>query len=403
MTDNGVFYSKRRKTFEIRDMLLFCNRFRLLSGNVETDDELGIVLLSATRRLSLLAKSVPDFVLFLTAVQQALANCAFAQPQRFDSFAPVHNHCLTKFYVDGEGYFSDLCDELLAARKYVYITGWMITPYFLLKRPAELDDRRSRFDYVLEEIATRGVKVHIILYQEPEIAINNDSEFVERYLEELSSNIRVIRHPKYVVIPFLWSHHEKSVLIDQRVAFLGGLDICYGRWDNPTHALTNDRRLWQGADFCNLRISDIYTPRNFLMSNLDARTQPRMPWHDIALQIRGPSVHDLARHFTSYWNFVNFQTHFDDRQLLSLAGRHAHDRGSNRVLPTVRKYTQDMEGELDEMVEEQYYEKYLQERVVKFMSLELPSLQTLREYPRKLITRMRQHPEDECLLVANEQ
>ena len=46
-----------------------------------------------------------------------------------------------------------------------------------------------------------------------------------------------------------------------------------------------------------------------------------MPWHDIAIQIRGSSVHDIARHFTNYWNFVNFQTKIDnDRELLNLAG-----------------------------------------------------------------------------------
>ena len=46
-----------------------------------------------------------------------------------------------------------------------------------------------------------------------------------------------------------------------------------------------------------------------------------MPWHDIAIQIRGSSVHDVARHFTNFWNFVNFQTKIDDdRELLNLAG-----------------------------------------------------------------------------------
>ena len=46
-----------------------------------------------------------------------------------------------------------------------------------------------------------------------------------------------------------------------------------------------------------------------------------MPWHDVAIQIRGSSVHDIARHFTDYWNFVTFQTKIDDdRELLNLAG-----------------------------------------------------------------------------------
>ena len=46
----------------------------------------------------------------------------------------------------------------------------------------------------------------------------------------LSPNIKVLRHPNYV-LPSPWSHHEKMVIIDQHVGFLGGLDLCYGRWD----------------------------------------------------------------------------------------------------------------------------------------------------------------------------
>lgn len=25
-----------------------------------------------------------------------------------------------------------------------------------------------------------------------------------------------------------WSHHEKYVVVDNRIAFLGGIDLCYG-------------------------------------------------------------------------------------------------------------------------------------------------------------------------------
>ena len=42
-----------------------------------------------------------------------------------------------------------------------------------------------------------------------------------------------------------------------------------------------------------------------------------MPWHDVAIQIRGSSVHDVARHFTNYWNFVNFQTKIDNDTVVS--------------------------------------------------------------------------------------
>ena len=33
----------------------------------------------------------------------------------------------------------------------------------------------------------------------------------------------------------LWSHHEKSIIIDQSIAFMGGIDLCFGRWDDDLH------------------------------------------------------------------------------------------------------------------------------------------------------------------------
>ena len=83
---------------------------------------------------------------------------------------------------------------------------------------------------------------------------------------------------------------------------------------------TNEPFIWEGADYANLRISDIYTPRQYQTSMIDRAKVPRMPWHDIAVQIRGESVIDLVRHFVQYWNFVNFQNKLNDRELLIQAG-----------------------------------------------------------------------------------
>ena len=37
----------------------------------------------------------------------------------------------------------------------------------------------------------------------------------------------------------LWSHHEKMVIIDQSLAFMGGIDLCFGRWDDDLHRLVD--------------------------------------------------------------------------------------------------------------------------------------------------------------------
>lgn len=52
--------------------------------------------------------------------------------------------------------------------------------------------------------------------------------------------LQVIRHPDHVSSTvYLWAHHEKIVVIDQSVAFVGGIDLAYGRWDDIEHRLTD--------------------------------------------------------------------------------------------------------------------------------------------------------------------
>jgi phospholipase D1/2 len=36
-----------------------------------------------------------------------------------------------------------------------------------------------------------------------------------------------------------------------------------------------------------------------------------MPWHDIAIQVRGDCVIDMLRHFVQYWYFVKEELSFD--------------------------------------------------------------------------------------------
>jgi phospholipase D1/2 len=110
-------------------------------------------------------------------------------------------------------------------------------------------------------------------------------------------------------------------VIDQQIGFMGGLDICYGRWDTPEHKLVENvadpnKRFWDGGDYNNFRTSDIYEPRKYEKSNLNKDFQVRMPWHDIALQMRGDCVIDLMRHFIQYWYFVKSEYKFSPRKIL---------------------------------------------------------------------------------------
>ena len=55
--------------------------------------------------------------------------------------------------------------------------------------------------------------------------------------------LQVFRHPNHIQTSvFLWSHHEKIVVIDQTLAFIGGIDLCFGRYDDSCHSLADHGR-----------------------------------------------------------------------------------------------------------------------------------------------------------------
>lgn len=80
------------------------------------------------------------------------------------------------------------------------------------------------------------MKIFVLLYKEVEMALGLNSYYSKQRLVESSPNIKVLRHPDHAKVGvFLWAHHEKIVVVDQTYAFLGGIDLCYGRWDDHEH------------------------------------------------------------------------------------------------------------------------------------------------------------------------
>ncbi|XP_037086463.1 phospholipase D2-like isoform X5 [Pollicipes pollicipes] len=163
----------------------------------------------------------------------------FVEANRYESFAPVREcSCRSRWYVDGSTYFRDVADTLEAAREEIFITDWWLSPEIFLKRPA-LDSEYWRLDQVLLRKAKQGIKVYVMLYKEVEMALGINSFYSKQKLMQ-HDNIKVMRHPDHASSAVLfWAHHEKLVVVDQNYAFVGGIDLCYGRWDDFFHRLTD--------------------------------------------------------------------------------------------------------------------------------------------------------------------
>ncbi len=154
----------------------------------------------------------PDMIHFVTAFSLCLEDSGYLEPNKYLSYSIQRDNCLSRYYIDGEEYFFDMCEELKKATREVCITDWMLTPYLLLKRPDDIENGKSRLDKILFELADeRKVEIFILIYGEPQMMLQ-DSIHVEKYFEK-NRRIHVIRHPD-VMIPILWSHHEKMLIID---------------------------------------------------------------------------------------------------------------------------------------------------------------------------------------------
>lgn len=269
---------------------------------------------------------------------------------RFDStFAGPKQGNDVKWYVDGCSYMWAVSQALENARQTIWILDWWLSPELYLRRPPARNEE-WRIDRVLQRAANRGVKVNIIVYKEVTQVLTLSSSHTKHALEDLSPNIGVLRHPDHLPdaqtahssivstlqglkldasglsklggdaikgiygitddVILYWAHHEKLCLIDGQVAFMGGLDLCYGRWDTNQHPIADahpsdlNKIVFPGQDYNNARVMDFSEVNHPFQNKLDRTKSSRMGWSDISICLRGPCVGDLIHHFVDRWNFI---------------------------------------------------------------------------------------------------
>ncbi|KAI2664540.1 Phospholipase D2 [Labeo rohita] len=334
-------------------VLLFDPELKVLVGRVYTDTKHGVCIENFSRKLVIKCSSYRQAQWWSHEIRSLSEHCDFLQTHRFEGFAPPRPDTLTKWYVNGDGYFSDVADALEQAKEEIFITDWWLSPEVFLKRPAT--GTYWRLDKILKRKAEQGVKVCVLLYKEVELALGISSGYSKRTLMNLHPNIKVMRHPDHVAsVVFFWAHHEKMVAIDQSVAFVGGLDLAFGRWDDSEYRLSDlespktadnaeaaqesdtvdgsavpltepvseckdevdlscNALLWLGKDYSNFIKRDWTQLDQPFQDNVDRTQVPRIPWRDLGSVHHGNAARDLARHFIQRWNFTKiFKNKYKD-------------------------------------------------------------------------------------------
>lgn len=169
--------------------------------------------------------------------------------------------------VDGEEVLPRMADELRKATSYVHIAGWHLEADFRLKP----DDESTTLDRLLAELAER-VEVRVLLWAGPPLpAFQPHRSNLRAVRDRLTTGTRVkcvLDAREYT----MHCHHEKNVVVDGRVAFVGGMDLTTlqgNRYDRHDH-----------------------------------RLRESIGWHDATSVLTGPVVADVAGHFRSRWQEV---------------------------------------------------------------------------------------------------
>lgn len=233
----------------------------------------------------------------------------WCHPHRFGSFAPprgmTDDGSQAQWFVDGKAAFEAIASSIEDAKSEIFICGWWLCPELYLRRPFH-NHASSRLDALLEAKAKQGVQIYILLYKEVALALKINSVYSKRKLLSIHENVRVLRYPDHFASGvYLWSHHEKLVIVDYQICFIGGLDLCFGRYDTFEHKVgDNPPLIWPGKDYYNPRESEPNSWEDTMRDELDRGKYPRMPWHDIHCALWGPPCRDVARHFVQRWNYA---------------------------------------------------------------------------------------------------
>nr|CAG8445707.1 3808_t:CDS:10 [Entrophospora candida] len=279
---------------------------------------------------------------FTDSIDLVKRSSPWVNQHRFGSYAPIRENAKVKFYIDGKDYFYAVSQAIMAATSEIYIEDWWLSPELYLRRPPK-DNQEYRLDRLLQKKAEEGVMIYIVVYKEVKYALSMDSRHTKISLQQLHRNIIVQRHPDHGPEgTMFWAHHEKMVVVDCKIAFIGGLDLCFGRYDTHNHELVDwkpnmkDLTIWPGQDYSNPRVKDFQNVVDFEAELVDKSKVPRMPWHDVSIGMTGTPARDVARHFVQRWNFIKDEKAFERKDIpfLTPKGEFVSTRDESRFKGT---------------------------------------------------------------------
>lgn len=221
--------------------------------------------------------------------------------------------------------WEDIARTIINAKHVIYIAGWSVfTDIKLMRDPSRpmLPGADLSLGELLKKRAREGVRVLVMVWDDV-TSINsqfvNNAGLMGTHDEDTRkffrhTKVRCLLAPRLPdgkltwlrkkLVGTIYTHHQKCLIADGEpkngnglrplVAYLGGIDLCGGRYDTQHHPL-----------FRNLQ-SSMYK-EDFYQNNLKASLEsggPRQPWHDLHLRLDGSAAWDVLLNFEQRWRQV---------------------------------------------------------------------------------------------------
>ncbi|KAJ0744284.1 Phospholipase D alpha 1 [Helianthus annuus] len=240
--------------------------------------------------------------------------------------AHVPDNFIPKIPLSGGKYYEphrcweDVFDAITNAKHFIYITGWSVYTEISLIR----DSRRQKSggDVTLGELlkkkSSEGVKVLMLVWDDrtsvdvlkKDGLMATHDEDTENFFQDCEVHcILCPRNPddggsfiQDLQISTMFTHHQKIIVVDSPlpngdsdrrrvVSFVGGLDLCDGRYDSPFHSLFRTLDTAHNDDFHQPNYAEACITKG----------GPREPWHDIHSKLEGPIAWDVLFNFEQRW------------------------------------------------------------------------------------------------------
>ena len=201
------------------------------------------------------------------APEVRLAEPRILQPGR-NCWCAAHADRLS-FIVDTADYFASVATAIMAARHSVTIIAWDFDSRVQLLRNGPT--LRELLVEALER--TPGLQVRVLVWDAaPFYGPGGTWSLLKDVLVTPHARLQVKLDP---VHPAGSCHHQKLVVVDGSLAFVGGVDLTMARWDVPGHALPPEQRI----DACG----------------------PYPPFHDLVAAVQGEAARVVERMALDRW------------------------------------------------------------------------------------------------------